>query len=230
MASELAEWKANLEKEALYNVKNRLIEKVELMRTRWEEWKSSPFFLASDGFVNPTVPSDAPFVAPKMDLDTESGVTGPSPIERVDVHAETVPSHPLTALEVREFMMAQAIELESLASTIRLHLTFLAPPKRSADNLEASVQSEVSRRLDMVLSWCARFLSNMSSVATTRASIIGNTRKEMPSMDADQHVHEYDQIIMISFKGCFVELQFLSAFLLDTFEVRWIFAILFSLI
>lgn len=221
MASELAEWKAELEKEVMDIIKNQLVEKLKLLVVEWERFKESPYFTTTVGYVNPLIGSDAPNMPAVEGMDTLKGFTGPNPaIERQYVHRDEVASHPMTEAGVREFLVAQARDLQSMATSVRLHITLIAPPKRSAENLEASVQSDIAGRIDSVINWCVRFLSGASSLSNARSHCLTIARHQAESHDLDQYIYENDQVVAVSFTRCFFELHYIIAFLSDTFEVH----------
>lgn len=217
---DLSDWRSNVEKEAMDIVKTRLLAKLQLFEECWERFKSSRTCSLSSGFLSAVLPSDSAYV-PLCRLD-ESDVrqTGPNG-SIVHLHAlgEAIEEYPGVE-DALELLRTNTVDLQSMATSIRLHLSLIAPAKRSSDNLTASVQSEISERVDMAISFCQQFIGIIYQFNHSRGSMLSQIRENADSPDADQTLYEYDQAVAISLSRGFIELQYIFVYLSDLLDVR----------
>lgn len=217
MASEYDEWKATLEKECIEIVKTKLPEKHAFLIAEWERFRQSPSYTASTGQVNPIVPTDKPNAA-AFEFDTPNGLTGMNNhVKMTDAHAETIPSRDVT---IFEFAVAQARECHDMVSSLRLHLINVAPPKRSADDLETSVQKDIVGQMEIAINWCKQCVASAGPLNMKRATWSHYIRGGAPSKDADQYMYEQEQLVTFSCSQLFSELLWMMTFLRDIIEVR----------
>lgn len=217
---DLTDWKNDTQAKVMDIVKNQLMAKLMLMKEKWTEWKETQTIAASDGFVNFLVDSDAPFhYDPELDI-TDPLNTGPTPlVVHVKARERQLGPHPAVP-HILTFLRTHTQELQDMEINIRLYLSLIAPPKRTAENLEASIQTEVGTRLDNAISFTQQFLGVIDQFSRCRASALVHTEKTADCQDTDQYVYEYDQVLNMSLTHGFIELHAQIVSLVDMFEVR----------
>lgn len=220
--TDLSEWKNNVERQVAEITQVKLFEKIKVMEEKWRYFKKIVAVSCSDGFVNPVMHDDDALKHPAFDDALDPRNTGPIPqIPRLQSHTSTLNrlSH---SEELLECLKANTQDLQNMAFTIRLHISLLAPPKRTAENLEAAVQQEIGTRIDTAISFCQQFLAVIEQFSRSRGNSIAQISKTYDLPDADQSLYEYDQALSMSLSRGFLELQYIFYYLADLIEVRFI--------
>lgn len=221
MAVDLTEWRANLEKEVTDIVKNKLPACIKQLQVEWADMKSQPFCYFQDGFTNQLVPNDTPYQGSNDEKPLGGRRTGPNPrVELIDVHADDIKSSDWVGVWSR--MQLLALDLQRMAGSLRLYLTLIAPPKRSSENLEASVQSSLASSLGEGLEpVCALVTLIVGRLLHIRCIALNELRKTPEECeDASQAIYELDQLENSYLKRCFIEFQGIFTTMCDILEVR----------
>jgi hypothetical protein len=217
---DLQEWKNDIEKEVMDIVKTRLLAKMRLLEENWRLFKTKLSCTCTDGFVNPSAPEDTPFANQSKLDESDPRNTGPNPhTQHYQAHDEQLSSHQV-ADDILAVMRTNTVDLQNMTFTIRLQLSLLAPPKRSADNLEASVQSEIANRLDNAIAFCQQFMSIIEQFCKSRGNFISRLRANADIPDTNQALYEYDEALAVSLTRGFLELQYVFIYLSDLLYVR----------
>lgn len=217
---DLSEWRAGIEKEAMDIVRTRLMAKLKLFEESWEHFKLSQTCALSKGFVSAVLASDRAHEPISSIDDSDVRNTGPNgSIGHTHAMGDVIEEHP-GVQDAVELLRSNTVDLQSMATSIRLHLSLICPAKRSSDNLTASVQSEISERVDMAISFCQQFIGIVYQFNRSRGSILTQIREHIDCPDADQTLYEYDQAVSISLSRGFIELQYIFVYLSDLLDVR----------